>query len=240
MLTFSNTSIKTKLATAAVVAAGALALPAMASATPSATGCDSTPCEFVGGDGHDAVNDIGGATQFEINTSGPGTGGGADVTCTDSRATAVTDGSDTVTTQLTFDGCTAANGMFSAEVTCDSTDITIDDVTATGDAHGWLQLGFEDCEINVASGLCVINTSDETGGQPITLDATGADATGTGGLLTVPVADNTDALTFNADGLLCGFAGVPASGDATFSNSPNAGDIVYEEVGSDLHVGTLP
>lgn len=208
-------TMKKALVVAAVAAAGAFAVPTVASAAV-ASGCPAgtgTDCIFTGG-----------ATQFTINTGGPGSGGGATVTCTTSNATAVTNNTAAVAVTLQFTGCSAAG--YGAVVTC--TPIT---VTATTATLGTLNLARNACTIVVTGPLgltCTIRTSNTVGGQNIPVHLT--NATGAGNAtLDVTVAGGTDALTFSSTGGLCGLAGVPASGTARFSADPVGPTIVYEE-----------
>lgn len=205
-------TMKKALVIAAVAAAGAFAVPTAASAA-TASGCPAgatTDCVFTGG-----------ATQFRINTGGPGSGGGATVTCTTSNATAVTNNTDLVTVTLQFTGCSGAG--FGAVVTCNPITITANTATL-----GTLNLSQNACTINVGSGLCTIRTSATAGGQAIPVHVT--NATGAGNAtLDVTVAGGTDALTFTSSGIGCGIAGVPASGNATFGPDPAGPTIVYEE-----------
>lgn len=245
-LSDSSNNIKAKLAVAAVVVAGALAMPAMSSA--AATGCAAggtgtagPECNFVGGTGANATTPTGGSTQFRVNPSG------ATVACTDSRARARTDGSNVINVRLTFANCTAAG--FPATVTCAtidpassgtlgplSTPISITSITSPGIASGTLQLGPGDCSITV-SGLgltCTIVTARAGNTHNIAVNATNA-TVAMQAQLTVAVTGNTNALSFSSSGSLCSLASVPATGTATFSNTPIGApsDIVYTGVASE-------
>lgn len=250
MFSFSGTSIKIKLATAAVVAAGALAMPAVSSA--AATGCAAggtgsagPECEFVGGVGASHTGTVaGGATQFQINPSG------AVVTCTNSRANARTVGSNVVNVRLTFANCTGAS--YPAVVTCPtidpaspgtlgplSTPITIQNIYSPGVADGVLELGPLDCRIVVTTplGSCTIDTARSGFTHNIFVTVANAVA-GSHAVLTVGVTGNTDALSFQASGFACSLASIPATGTATFSNNPKGApsNIVYTEVPTRLDI----
>lgn len=223
------------LALAGAIVMVAFTMPAVASAQ-SATGCPGTigPPRTGGCDFTSTGGGTPGATQFQVNPNG------AIVTCDDSKANAITDGSDVVDVKLIFEGNCLAAGSLPTTVECDSTPITIDSVSSPGNATGRLNLGQNDCTINVLSGLCVIETSATSGGQDIDVSVTGADATPPPSVLTVGVLGNTDALTFTASAG-CSIAGVPTAGTATFSNvPPKSGsaftDIEYTEVGNNLDV----
>jgi hypothetical protein len=224
-------NIKAKLALAAVVVAGAAIVPSSASAVV-ASGCAAgatTDCKFVGGPGHNAATDTGGATQFRVNSSPNAT-----VTCADSRATAVTNGTMDVAVTLQFNNCTALG--LAATVLCTPSNVTLVSGGA-GSATGTLRLSQNNCTITIGS-LCTIRTSNTVGGQAITVGATGATGAKTS-QITAAVAGNTSALTFNSTGGGCILGGVPASGTATFSNDPNSGAITYDEVPSTSSGGLI-
>lgn len=218
-------NIKAKLALAAVVVAGAAIVPSSASAA-TASGClTGADCNFVGGTGHNAATNTGGATQFRVNTSPFAT-----VTCGNSRATAVTNSpaNANVAVTLQFSNCTALGGL-AATVACTPSNVTLTSGGA-GSGLGTLTLSANNCTINVAGGLCVIRTSNTVGGQGIPVGATGATGAKTA-QITAAVA-GTSALTFSSSGGGCALGGVPATGTATFSNDPNSGAITYDEVPS--------